>query len=1053
MQVHHGNKYEDPPNSEVPDVKDVKPVSNNVQDILKRLQSTGALLKKPKQEYKCRTCDEDFPDWEELEQHLITHVSLPSVVIDKLPSDEEDNPGGSGDDWSDEEEEAPEPQPKPQKTPQKIDISQIMKNPGLCIKKPGQAKPTQSSDSALSKLSGLGFTIKKGNTPIKQESDSNQEKKDPSDVMKKLGNLGGIKLKLKSDGAHTNSFKVVNGLKDFKTSDDEEEDNEAEKDDEKGEESGEDQADKEGNDDDSADENEQAPDAEKQSDDEDEEEIPLATRKINNAIKNAMKKKLEKPNEVKIEKPEPAKKPEPVQVAKQTQPTKPPGRPAVKQTPRRGANHPLGAKQTPPTQGMDVSTTSTPERRESNPEPKVEEVVVKKEVDTVSSDAPSSTMPLFSNQIKTERSSPSPNDAAPISTPIIAQVKTETDAVANEPKQEPLFQNTSNSAPVSQAPLLPVTKTEDSMTIIEINGDSDGDDDCCVVSATPAPDVKPVIPKTETISASYPAPTFSTSQPSFTTAPVLTSRLTAMPSDTHKQHSFNWNAPDSKPPLDMLEKSTDDLFDSLMSSAKRENSSLIGSDAEYISLDTLGPQHSCERTLEQPAVLWVHLRLITRTQAQVACRLASSKRQIYVQPWYARSANAGQMPGQMPGQYPGQNFMGQPTFGQQFQQTPSSKPGGYIPTSSPYSTSSPLQGMQQAVYGQSMMNNQMGPPGSTYVAVSSPSGMKPPTSSGVRIQNVQTFAPGQFNAQGQQMTSGDMGQQGQMGMGQGQMGMGQGQMGMGQGQMGMGQGQTGMGSLSQPQVPGQQMGNQMPAPGPIRMAAGANITGTRPRMANVRGVRPTIRPGIQVHGQVRGAKPRMPMKRPAGAAPVQGQKRRNDMLLPGKHDNEDCQVMSMQKQREGLPMIQSVQGAKDKLNLGSQISITKKAVPKSNAMASMLASRGISVKQKPKSRSPSPERPVPHIPNLGSGVSIKHTSKSSNFSIPEASVGGGINTCKICRKGFMNSSSLAVHMANVHPSAKVNVFKCDECPASYPKSLQLQHHKRVFHNVQGQTEN
>lgn len=149
-------------------------------------------------------------------------------------------------------------------------------------------------------------------------------------------------------------------------------------------------------------------------------------------------------------------------------------------------------------------------------------------------------------------------------------------------------------------------------------------------------------------------------------------------------------------------------------------------------------------------------------------------------------------------------------------------------------------------------------------------------------------------------------------------------------------------------------------------------------------------------------------------------------------------------------MIHSVQGAKDKLNFGSQISVTKKTVNKeANAMANVLASRGISIKQKQKSRSPTPERPIPHIPNLGAGVSIKHTSKTSNFSIPEAKVGGGMLACRICKKMFMNQNSLSVHMSAAHPQSKVPLFKCDECPASYPKSLQLQHHKRVFHNVSG----
>ncbi|GBP36103.1 hypothetical protein EVAR_93796_1 [Eumeta japonica] len=159
----------------------------------------------------------------------------------------------------------------------------------------------------------------------------------------------------------------------------------------------------------------------------------------------------------------------------------------------------------------------------------------------------------------------------------------------------------------------------------------------------------------------------------------------------------------------------------------------------------------------------------------------------------------------------------------------------------------------------------------------------------------------------------------------------------------------------------------------------------------------------------------------------------------------------MQKQRDGMPLIHSVQGAKDGIKLGSNLTITKKTVNReANAMADVLASRGIMVKAKQKSRSPSPERPLPHIPNLGAGVSIKHGSRSSSFTIPEARVGGGgMYTCKVCRKGFMSSSALAAHASAAHGAAKVPLFRCDECPASYPKSLQLQHHKRVFHNVTG----
>ncbi|XP_072948216.1 uncharacterized protein [Epargyreus clarus] len=1120
------------------------PLNCNVANILKRLQSVGAVIKKPKEEYKCFTCDIKFEDWEELENHLIQHVSLPSVVLDKLPSDEEDTAPSGDENWSDDEEIPETAKQKVQKTPQKIDISQILKKTGISLKKASDNdSKANSSDSALSKLSGLGFTIKKNSTPIKKEPDSEQQ----SDVMQKLGKLGGIKLKLKSDGNNGNSFKVVNGLKDFKASDDEDEGSGNEQlkeedesmEDEKNEE-------KEGSDaehenEEVEEEEEQEPEPEpvvkkrKKSDSDEEQQETRITRKVANVKGKPVQRKLVTP---KTEPPNtPAKKVVQAAPVKEAPQRKPPGRPAVKQTPKRGPNHPTAAKEPPkqviePPQGRrgstprrestprrdsvttsaprrdSATTSSTPERSESR-ESNVENVVVKQE--TEDGTPQTSNMPLFSGQIKSERASPPLND---MSTPIIARVKADPDGPQSNAQSN---YNAPHALPSTlTTPLLPVTKTEDTgVTIIEINGDSnDEDDDCCVVSATPATDVKPVIPKTETLPPPppYVAPSsYSASKPSYTSGPSLSSRLTP---STEKQHNFNWNAPDSKPPIDMLEKSADEIFESLLSSAtKKESMSSLSDASEYISLDTLGPQHSCDicntrftdiSLLEDHRRLTGHSKSLVAPSSSTLLPYSSSSNilssllpvkqlaeqvgklstinsagpgfthqqnvminiQAYpgaggvmvppqsynsyapgqnMHPGYPQTSNnmygsAGQMPGQYQG-VPGQNYMGQ-GYGQY--QPPMSKAGypGSIPpntyssASSPYSSASPLQSMQQSVYGQASTGlmgpqpGQMGPPGMgspshPYNPASSPGGtMKPPTSSGVRIQNVQTFPPGQLLggpglAPGQTMPPTSDMNPGQM------------------------------------TAPGQPVGGQMPPPTQIRMAANANVTGTRPRMPTVRGQRPTIRPGIQVHGQVRGAGkqgPRMPMKRPGGmvGGPGQQNRRRPDMLLPGKHDNEDCQVMAMQKQREGLPMIQSVQGAKDKLNLGGQISITKKTVNKeANAMANVLASRGISVKQKAKSRSPTPERPVPHIPNLGAGMSIKHTSKSSNFSIPEAKVGGGMLACKICKKMFMNYNSLNVHMSNAHPQSKIPIFKCDECPASYPKSLQLQHHKRVFHNVTG----
>ncbi|XP_022121733.2 uncharacterized protein LOC110997742 [Pieris rapae] len=898
-----------------------QPVNNNVANILARLQSTGA-IKKLKKEYYCFTCELDFPDREELNNHLIQHVSLPNVELVKLPSDDEDEPPSEDENWFDEEESTSPKMPHP-KTPHKVDISEILKNKSLSVK---NNENSANSTSALDKLNSLGLTIKNNATPIKNEKPDN----DKSDVIQRLGKLGGLKLTLKSDGSNTNTFKVVNGLKDFKASDDEDE-------------------------------------------------------------------------------------------------------------------------------------------KSQNDE---ETIIIKKE-ETDSTESRLLNAPLLSEQIKTERMSPTLPDS---STPIVTKIKTE-DETSTSP------------TPTTAMPLKFPPKTEEPVTVIEINGDSnDEDDDCCVVSTTPAPDIKPkmeikldpIVPKIEEVtypsSTSYSTSAFSMAQTNHHSASGVSQAPTIQ--STEKQHSFNWNAPDSKPAVDIFEKSADDIFDSLMSTDKREN---ITDANEYISIDKLGSQHTCDvcnTRFTDMSLLEDHKKMTGHSQSLVASssllpynnspNIMSSLlpvKQIADQVGKLSSIgnnsgfthqqnvmiNIQAYPGgggvMMPGQTPYNTFQnasnytttnmygptGQPMseqippgnymdsnmpYGQYQTQMskgyPSTMSHNAYPPHIPYSGNTPLQAMQQAVYGQAGIMNQpvnMGPPpAQPYVPVSSPGGlMKPPSTSGVTIQNVQTFPPGQLA-----MSSAGQG-------------------------------------LDQKASQSKAMGQMLPPP--LRVTTGPVVPhGPRPRMPSIRHAsgKAPIRSGMQVHGQIRGAKisQRMPLKRTGGATGGPGTKRRPDMLLPGKHDNEDCQVMAMQKQREGLPMIHSVQGAKDKL--GSQISITKKTVNKeANAMANVLASRGISIKQKQKSRSPTPERPLPHIPNLGSGVSIKHTSKSSNFSIPEAKVGGGMVLCKICKKMLGSYSSLQVHMANAHPQGKVPSFKCDECPASYPKLLQLQHHKRVFHNMTG----
>lgn len=1041
---------------------------NNVAYLVKKLQTSGALVK-PKTEYHCFTCDQDYTKWGEFENHLLDHVSLPSIILPKLSDSQLDESPSGDENWSDDEVDD-EMEAKPvvgqiKAFSKKMDLSQILNKSGLSIKKPGQST---AATSALDKLSGLGLLVKKNASPVKQEKVDPEINQSNQDLMQKLGQLGGIKLKLKSDGSNTNTFKVINGLKDFKTSDDEQSGNEAKSDEDQDE----------NYDSDEKDISDEVVKSEVDPDSGDEANI-TRSRKSSESEENTNNIGVKLPNISGI-KVQPKAVVSAVDKNKITIQRNTIMRPQVKQTPRRNTMTPDNTQSAQQKSLSPPIATDHVKNDSDVSKDAIGDVVVKKEIDDQINEG--SNVPIFNCPIKTERASPPPSAAPNI--PLTAKVKTEEEsAPSNTPSNGPPNQETK-----VPRPLLPVTKQEDS-GIIEINcDDDDDDDDCCVVSTTPAPDVKPIVPKTEhvfTTPTSYPAP-----QPNRSTAPtILSSRLmntTTATSSTEKQHSFNWNAPDSKGVMDMNDKSTDDLFDTLFST-KKENLSL--SDAsEFISLDRLGPQHSCDvcnTRFTDPSLLNDHIRTTGHSKSIVT---PSSTLLPYSQPSNALmstlfpvkqlaeqvgklsgmtgagsgafthqqnvminiqaypGASSMMQPGQpynayAPGQpmnpgYQGTNPMydaqGQPIPGHAYPNSPYGQQGygqmpyqqhmnkpGYPPGSTypgtaampNFSTPSPLQSMQQAVYGTSpMMTTSPGmgqmPPPNQYAPPSSPGTMKSPAKpTGVKIQNIQTFPPGQLGpiAMGQ---SGPMQSSGQMNT-------------------------------------------------PIRVSnPGA---GPRARMPTMRGgaSRPSIRPGLQVvQGQtVRGGKaagPRMPLKRTGAPTAGPSLKKRPDMLLPGRHDNEDCTVMAMQKQRDGMPMIHSVQGAKDRINIGSQISVTKKTVNReANAVANVLASRGIMIKQKQKSRSPTPERPIPHIPNLGTGVSIKHTSKSSNFSIPEQKVGAGMYSCKICRKQFMNQASLNVHITSAHPQSKVPTFKCDECPASYPKSLQLQHHKRTFHNVTG----
>ncbi|GBP36102.1 hypothetical protein EVAR_93795_1 [Eumeta japonica] len=800
--------------------------TENVAKLLRQLQSSGALVRRPaapvsppKVDHRCVTCCLRFPDWGRLERHLIEHVSLPWVALERLPDDDETPPS------SDDEGGSPAlPAPTPAQ-----DIARRLSNSGISIKKPSPANVTTNATAtaALDKLSGLGFTIKK-TTPVKEEKpDLPVAANSTPDILQKLGKLGGIKLKLKSEGSDTNSFKVVNGLKDFKTSDDED----SERDDE--------------------------PRPSDEDDEPDADERPAAadaTRLPVPALVRANVSAPPRPSSLKVE---------PIKIASGIQAAIRPARPVIKQTPKRvpGSESirppaPVSAQSlsavsvsategsrskilSPPTQSKEITTSSSPNRATTATQ-LMDNVVVKKEVDD---DVQSGNVPLFAGQIKTERASPpveEPAQAAdptPASAPASVTVKTEADTAGYGDAGQPLFSNdrtpthsaafaSAPTPPLRQTPsqpLPPVTKTEESgVTIIEINGDSnDEDDDCCVVSATPAPDVKPLMPKIET-------PAYSSSVTSaYTSSSVATGNIlaTQLSGGGDARSDYYWNTSESKPPIDALQKSADELFESLLASTtKKENLSLADA-SEYISLDRLGSQHSCDvcnTRFTDVSLLDEHIRITGHCKSIVTPGSVSSA----VLP-YGASSNAimssllpvkqlAEQVGKLSGSggfthqqnvminiqaYPGaggmmvppqtynpygagqpmgpggpyqnpatgmyQPYPGQQPYGQPYQ-TPMSKagfnatapgmyataPGTHAP---PYSTAS--SGIQQSAYGQPTghMNPPqsplgMGPPNAApgqvpspqYPPHSSPGLMKPPTSSsGIRIQNVQTFAPGQ----------------------------------------------------------------------------------------------------------------------------------------------------------------------------------------------------------------------------------------------------------------------------------------------------------------------
>lgn len=963
----------------------IKPVINS---------NLAAIIKPtPPPSLSCKTCNEDFQDSLELHDHLMIHVKMPNLVLDKLASDDEEDEENQ-EDWSDEEDDQETEIPV-----KKVVNSNILQSLGMGI----SIKKAVDSSSGLLPNPSPNVQIK---TQQGEENVVKQAAPAPSTpaLADSAGNASGsLKLTIKhSSGKY--DFQVVN--------------------------------------------NDPTTEIKKE---------PTVPGSVPTLVPTALPRTA----------------------------------PAVLHADFIPAPTTINSRRNSTWDSVDIKDGILEECRIKT-EPSV--------ISSYPSTAPPFVNPLSSmasmesrikNEVGSGPGSPaSPSDSIKVKSFAFEQQEKE----ARQAMQQQLQQPT-----IPKPMVIPKKEPNMGVAIIEINGDDSDNDDIMFVDSTPATivDKKPIILQkraqiTELPSSPLPnlirPPPATLPQVSRPTTSTVNSSTTPHIS-TEKQHNFNWNAPSTKSSLESMltDKSTDAIFESLMASHRKESNS----DSEYISLDTLGPQHTCEvcnTRYSDLRLLESHQRATGHSSSIVLSSAGGNKSSSLVPASYGQGGRGdfllnslfpvkqlaetvgklttnhssssgfshqqnimvniqsfppqGQnfMPGQQPpGGYPGMHQqmppgyppgygMPDPSQGQ-YSQYPPAPPygapgyGGYPPAQPPHGSSmynhqppNPPGYPQvppynsQMPYGQNQYNPNQGqlPPnsmsGQIPTSVMDQGGHQSPGKlGGIRIQNPQSPVPGQ----------------------------------------------------KLQQAMGARMANPMQGPRGLMKPRGGGVPrgrGGGPRM----GIRPSIRPGVQVQGQaIRGGKPnliRTPMKRPGptNGAPHTPTKKRLDMLLPDRHDNEDCQVMSMQQQRDGFPMIDSIKGSKEpcpNVNIGSGLTVTKTRVrPPSphlpankdaGTVASLLAQRGIRITAKPKSPSPPPI----NIPNLGSGISITKKSVSSNFVIPEESYD---YSCSVCSKTFTNTAALNVHMSQMHPSAKL--AKCDSCPVSYPTYQQLHEHKKLFHN-------
>lgn len=562
---------------------------------------------------------------------------------------------------------------------------------------------------------------------------------------------------------------------------------------------------------------------------------------------------------------------------------------------------------------------------------------------------------IINAKVKTE-SDPG-SDSTVSSDNLENQLKVKSFANESKPKQ------VQNDPIVVPKPML-IPKVENN--VIEINCDSDKEDDEIIfVSSSSLPDKKPPVglspsldqSKNKEVSSTTPVAVHSNnlSSPAVSQSVINSSNMpsVSVSASTEKQHSFNWNAPSKyNESLEAMlaDKNNDTLLENILSNHRKGGMSDFGT-SEYISLDKLGPQHTCDicnlkftsfsalddhkkstghsnqlvmpsntlNTMQpyQPSLMNDLNLLPVKQLAETVSKIAGVKtssapfthqqnimvniqsfpggmnQPMNVQPPTIPSnynySGMHQMPGNYQGfrmghpnappppQYPSHYQMGsqQPyppnTYSQYIQPSPQNMYNQQMNTplnpnfaSQPYQQNYPpqpnLQYPQPSINQQVQpnqplpVNNQMLPPVSVQGVMpnnteSVPVNLQPsPTDSGktvtggIKIQSIQTVNSSVLK--------------------------------------------SGMGTMA-PKLGMKEIRGAVPGKGP-RMARGGSF----------RPIRPAMRPSLQVGQSIRGGlRPGLTrgIKRPGPNNGVSGSpKKRMEVLIPDRHDNEDCQVSSFE---------------------------------------------------------------------------------------------------------------------------------------------------------------